>query len=288
MKPSELQALPSWQWPEDARSFLLPYLEDASAARSERLIASELAGDLVVMDDEIARALLDIVSGDKDLIEIRRAAAISLGPALEERDLEDLDPEDLDDGLGPAVSSSVFDEIRKRLHRVFLDGSVPKEVRRAALEASVRASEKWHEGAVRQAFESGDRDWRLTGLFCAQYIRGFDPEILESLDSEDEGLVLEAVRAAGARGVERAWRHVAAILSGDVDRSLLLAAIEAAPLIDAEKTAMLLPDLADSPEWAKDEDVQDAIEEALMMCEGFEGLDALDDEEEEDDDEPPY
>lgn len=287
MKPSYLQTLESWQWPADAGSSLLEYLRNPKADRSERLAASELAGDLVVMNDEIARALIEIVSSDREPSEIRRAAAISFGPALEEADLE-CDLGEIDDELGPAVSPAVFEEVRQRLHRLFLDGSVSKDVRRGILEASVRASEEWHEAAIRQAFESGDRDWLLTGTFCAQFVRGFDREILNALDSDDEDIEREAVRAAGTWGLQRAWRHLASILQQGADRELLLAAIEAAPAIDAERAPMLLVELADSPNWAEDEDVQDAIYEALAMCDGLDALEDEDEDGEDEDEGPPY
>jgi hypothetical protein len=283
-KPSHLQALESWQWPADAGSSLLEYLRDQKADRAERLAAAELAGDLVVMNDEIARALLEIVSSDEEPSEMRRSAAISFGPALEEADL-DCDLMELDDELGPAVSPAVFDEVRRRLRRLFLDASVPKEVRRGILEASVRAAENWHEPAIRQAFESGDRDWLLTATFCAQFVRGFEREILYSLDSEDEDIEREAVQAAGTWGLKRAWRHVASILREGADKELLLAAIEAAPALDGERASTLLADVADSPEWAEDEDVQSAIHEALAMCDEF---DELDDEDDEEDEDAPY
>ena len=56
----------------------------------------------------------------------------------------------------------------------FMDGDIPKDVRREILEASVRAPQDWHQEAVRMAYSSDDESWRLTAVFCMCYIRGFE------------------------------------------------------------------------------------------------------------------
>ncbi len=201
-----------------------------------------------------------IAGNPVESVELRQAAAI----ALEEYDMSSLD--ELDGFDAPPVSSGVVREVQRSLRRLFLDAGAPTDVRRTALEASVRASEAWHEGAVRGALESDDRPWRLTGVFCAQYIRGFDQQILEALESDDPGIELEAVRAAGACGLRDAWPHVAAIFRESQDKDLRLAAIEAAPSIDPEAASPLLADIADSEEAEEDEDIRDAVQEALGMC----------------------
>jgi hypothetical protein len=95
------------------------------------------------------------------------------------------------------------------------------------LEASVRAPQSWHPAAVRAAYASDDRAWRLTGVLCMRYVRGFDAQILEALGSEDPDMHYEAVCAAGAWEVDAAWPHIAALVtSGETDKPLLLAAIE--------------------------------------------------------------
>ena len=47
--------------------------------------------------------------------------------------------------------------------QALFDSSIPKQVRRRILEASVRAPEDWHQNAIRAAYSSGDKDWMLTG-----------------------------------------------------------------------------------------------------------------------------
>ena len=75
--------IPPWEWPEDADRIFLGVLGDDRTDESERLLAAELGGDFVVINDELVDALLAIVHNSKDSESLRARAAISLGPALE-------------------------------------------------------------------------------------------------------------------------------------------------------------------------------------------------------------
>jgi hypothetical protein len=55
-----------------------------------------------------------------------------------------------------------------------MDASVPTDVRRRILEASVRAPQDWHRDAIRAAYASDDDVWRLTAVFCMRSVRGFE------------------------------------------------------------------------------------------------------------------
>ena len=72
------------------------------------------------------------------------------------------------------ISEETFHRILQTLRALHEDARVPQDVRRAVLEASVRATQDWHQNAVRAAFENGERSWRLTAVFCAIYVPGFD------------------------------------------------------------------------------------------------------------------
>ena len=261
MELAALKDTPSWQWPEGTAERFLAILCDARAAESDVLIAAELAGDLTVMNDELADALISIVQSSDRSETVRANAAISLGPALEQVDIEGF--EDTDD---LPIGESTFRTIQDTLHRLYQDASVPPNLRRRILETSVRAPRDWHQEAVRTAFASDDESWRLTSVFCMQYIRGFDDQILEALNSENEDLLYEAVVAAGNWELDGAWRHVAALLtSAETDKPLLLAAIGAVASIRPREAGRLLIDLADSD----DEDIADAVDEALVMAQGL-------------------
>lgn len=267
-----LKDTPPWEWPEGTAETLLDILRDDRPSESDLLLATELAGDFTVVNDELVDALLSILRrGDKPE-EVRGRAAISLGPVLEHADTEGFeDPDDL------PITERTFHRVQESLRRLYVDASVPQEVRRRILEASVRAPQDWHRDAVRAAYGSDDALWRLTAVFCMRFVRGFDAQILEALHSDNPDIHFEAVLAAGNWGVDAAWPHVAALVtSGETEKSLLLAAIDAVASIRPHDAPELLADLADSD----DEDIADAVHEALAMAEGH----SVDDDELDDDD----
>jgi HEAT repeat protein len=263
---------PPWEWPEDAEKIFLEVLLDDHADESERLLAAELAGDSTVINDELADELLVIVSDDKESDSLRARAAISLGPALEYAHIDGFeDPDDI------PISENKFHEIQETLCKRYLDTDVPKEVRRRILEASVRAPQDWHPDAIREAYASADESWRLTAVFCMRFVRGFDEQILEALDTENQDIHYEAVCAAGNWEVDGAWSHIAAlIIAEDTDKYLLIAAIDAVASIRPQEAAEILIDLTQS----EDEDIAEAASEAMAMAGAFF------DNEDEDDESP--
>ena len=273
MNLKTLHDTPPWEWPEDAGEMFLEILRDEQADESERLLAAELAGDSTVINDELADALLSIlVSGDEPE-DLRARAVISLGPALEYADIEGFDePEYV------PISEQTFTRIQKTLRKLYMDAGVPKEVRRLILEASVRAPQDWHRDAVRAAYSSYDEDWNLTAVFSMGFVRGFENQILESLDSTNPDIHYEAVCAAGNWEVDAAWSHIAGLVTAEeTDKYLLLAAIEASASIRPDEAPEILVDLTESD----DEDIVEAAHEAMGMAQELAGLDCDEDDEDE-------
>ena len=269
---------PPWQWPSDARSVILGALVDKQANESDRGIAAELGGELVVMDDEVAESLLAIVGGTDEPEELRARAAISLGPVLEQGDTELIDEEEFDDPEGAPISLDTFRIIRDSLHKLYLDERNPKELRRRILEASVRAQQDWHTCAIRAAYSSGDREWMLTAVFAMRWVPGFDDQILEALESADPEIHFNAVKAAGGRELDAAWPHVVALVTApSTPKHLLLAAIEAAGNIRPQEAQDMLLELANS----RDEEIAAAAAAAIAMAQAMSG--GEDDEEVDDD-----
>lgn len=256
MEVSALANLPPWEWPVDAGESILEALRVGEA--DERRLAAELAGNVVVISDELVETLLSIVESTGEPPDLRAMAAISLGPTLEELDLGWLDdPED--ESVTPAVART----IQERLRAIYMDPAVPKDIRRRVLEASVRCPEDWHIGAVRAAYHSGDPDWRLTAVFCMGFVGDFDAEIVEALRTDDPDLHFEAVRAAGRALVEPAWPWISALLrSPDVDKPLLLAAIDAVAALRPHEAPEVLGELI----LVEDEEIAEAVQDALIVA----------------------
>ena len=272
MNIKTLKDIPPWQWPENAGKMFLDVLQDDHADVSDRLLAAELAGDSMVTNDDLADVLLSILCNPREPDGIRGQAAISLGPALEYADMDGFeDPDDV------PITEQMFRKIKETLHKLYMDAQTPKEVRRPVLEASARAPDNWHKDAVAVAYHSEDEDWKLTAVFCMQFIRGFDKQILESLKSQNSDIHYHAVCAAGNWEIDAAWPHIAALVTSEgTEKELLLAAIEAAAFILPHKSSEILHPLLDSD----DEDIVDAVYEALAMAGEIH-------EDEEDDDEGP-
>lgn len=254
-----LKDTPPWDWPEGAKKMFLDTLRDDRASDTERLLAAEMAGDFTVIDEEIVDALLSILQNPDAPEQLRGQVAIALGPVLEFADTEGFD----DFGDVP-IGERTFRHIQKSLHRLYADAGVPSAVRRRILEASVRAPQDWHQAAVRAAYASNDEEWKLTAVFSMREIRGFEDQILEALDSDDDEIHYQGVCAAGNWAIDSAWSHVKALVtSKKTAKALLLAAIDAVACIRPEEAATILADLTES----LDEDIVAAAHEAMLMAE---------------------
>ena len=265
MDLTRLATFPPWQWPPDIGNTLLAVLRDRKADESQHLLAAEMAGEIVAINDDLAGVLLSIVADATASDELRSRAALSLGPVLEQMDRDSIgDIPGLDDELDDQpISEHTFHRIQQSLRARYLEDDIPNEVRRRILEASVRAPADWHRDAVREAYSREDRDWRLTAVFAMQYVRGFTDEIVAALDDPDEEVRYEAVTAAGNWEVDAAWPLVSALVAApDTDKALLLAAIEAAAAIRPQEAQPLLAELSDSD----DTDISDAADNAIMMA----------------------
>ncbi len=191
---------PTWEWPEDSNTKLVEALRNDQLDESDRVLAAQLAGDFVVINEELANTLLSIVGNGQESERLRGRAAISLGPALQYADEEGFD------GLGDAeISEDGFNKILESLHSLYVDADTPKEVRRRILEVAVRTRPDQQREEVRRRYSSDDDDWKLTAVFCMRWVSGFEDHIMESLkkrqsrDSMRSGVGSRRIRAR--RGV---------------------------------------------------------------------------------------
>jgi hypothetical protein len=260
--------IPPWDWPKDVGKIFQETLDNHLADLSDRLLAAEMTGNLVVFNDALAKTLLSIVNNSDEPIELRARAAISFGPALEHVDLYGFeDPDDI------VLSEEIVGEIQASFKKFCYDADIPKEVRRHILEAAVRAPQDWHSAAVSAAFASGDEKWQCTAVFCMQFIEGFEQQILEALESESQDIRYEALLAAGNWELAKAWPSIARLFSDPgIDKTMLFAVIDAAANIGLPEAVNPLEKLM----YSDDDDIVDAANEALAMLEGGEFDDVYD------------
>ena len=201
-------------------------MRNRQADESDRLLAAELAGDFTVVNDELADALLSILRSDDEPDALRAQAAISFGPALETADegTFDGDPEEA------PITDDTFIKIKRVLQGLFMDIDVPKEVRRRVLEAAVRAPQDWHRPAISSAYTNSDPEWKLSAVFCMRFVRGFDDQISEALDSED----LAAYGNHAERAAVRIGERIQQIANHDRAHTEQLAAMLAATEDDTD------------------------------------------------------
>lgn len=271
-----LENTPSWEWPEDAVKEILAVLKNPQADIADRLLAAELAGDYTVLDNDIAAALLAIVANGDEDVDVRCEAVLSLSPALEQADIIGYDSDE-----DVPISEALFKKIKNTLKSLYADAQTPVELRRIALESAVRAPEGWHEGAVRAAYASKDDQWKLTAIYCMGFIIGFDRQILDSLESDDTEIQYQAVVAAGNWGLKEAWPYIAALLQAEeVDKMLLMAAIEAVPGVRPEEAYDILSEFTND----EDDEIAETAMEALAMVEMVDDYENGDFGEKKDDD----
>jgi len=265
---------PPWEWPRDAAIKILGVLLDLGATAADRALAVSLAGDATVINDDLAAALITIVGDEAADEALRGAAAIALGPVLEQSDSDGFDDPEL-----AAINEDSFLRIQAGLRRVYEDIATPQRVRRSALEAAVRGDEDWHAAAVRRAYDDPDQNWRLTAVFAMRFVAGFEDQILASLNDTNPDIGYEAVCAAGVWQVDGAWPHVVALAeSAETEDELRYAAIEAvAGIRPQEAVDVLLP-----MREAGNDEIAAVIDEALMMAGVYSLADEDDDLDEED------
>jgi uncharacterized protein (UPF0147 family) len=257
---NDLKDVPPWDWPEDARSVALTTLLDRTASIDDRVFAADVAGDYTVVNDAAAEALLSVIETRDEPDEVRSASAIALGPAIEQSDITDFDGNDEYEEI--LISKEMFKRVMRVLRAVHDDPAQPRDVRRRALEASVRAPRKWHTEAILAAYGSTDRLWRLTAVFGMVYVSGFNPQIVEALASDDREIHYQATRAAGAQQIGSAWDHVLKLaLSEQTETHLRAAAIDSAFRIRPAEAARKLGGLTRH----RKAEIAKAADDALMM-----------------------
>ena len=183
--------------------------------------------------------------------------------------------DDEDELAEPPTTEPMFQRIQATLQEIHADHSVPKEVRRRVLEGSVRAPP----GLASRCDSRGLLQQRRRMEANGGLLHGMDSRFRRA-NTRDAGKPksrpsLRGGEGGGNWGVDAAWPHVAALLTSEAtEKSLLLAAIEAAVWIRPREAKMILIDLADSD----DEEIAEAVSDASME----QGPDELDDKEEED------
>jgi hypothetical protein len=241
--------------PKDCRSALFEILEGDDP--DLKLRALEFTSGLVDGDPTALRHL-ELVEATGEPSEVRARAASALAPALEEYGSGWEDPY-----RSRALSRDGYRRVQNRLERVYRQAMAPKLVRRRVLEASARAPESWHRGAIRAAWKEADAAWRRTAVHAMGYVDGFEGALTEALKVDDQRIVAAALRSVAncGRVGDAAEVLVGYACSGDCSCECRVAAIEGLRFVSSRRARRVLDRLTDSPDddvagtaaWALDE-----------------------------------
>ena len=185
--------------------------------------------------------------------------------------------------LGLFVFLGELEEIEKIHYQTVYDallavfrGQDKPVVRRRALEALGYSSKDEVPAIIEESYASRDRDWQASALFAMG--RSADERwaghILAKLDSSDDDVQLEAVRAAGELELDKACKPIMDLLKNpsEVDFELKSAAVWSLSQIGGKGVREKLERMSEN---AEDEDESFFIDEALDNLDFKEGTGAL-------------
>lgn len=199
---------------------------------------------------ELMNRLIDIAQYD-DSREVRAAACSALGRFLLMGELGD-------------ISESDTTKAQEAVIHILNDLDEEVEVRRRALEALGNSSSDAVTPAIEEAYESPERLMNISAVFAMG--RSCDPRwsdtVMHELDSGDPEMRYEAARAVGELMLEDA---VAALsrMAFENDRELQDNAIWSLGEIGGREATRVLNLLAENAQDAGDEDMVEAIEDAI-------------------------
>lgn len=213
-------------------------------------------------DEAFARRLDRLLRRDADE-EVRAQAAAALGPFI-------LSAEEDDDWSPELLASHAL------LLDVAADEAASAELRRQALVAAAHSVRSSVTGLIGTFLATEDRLLRAGGLRAAGNAmdKSFARELLEALDDPDPLLRHEAAMASGDMGLGHAVAPLANLAEFDPDLEVRLAAIAALGNIGSRPAVRALERMQTRLD-PDDEDLGDAVEDALAMAELMGDLTAL-------------
>lgn len=233
--------------------FELVYHEIASIGmKDESSLVRAAAIDLMWEDEstESMRLLMNIVEQDESP-NVKARALVALGKYILLGEYEEI-PESL------AVEAQ---ELAIQFHKSMAQ---PLEVRRRALEALSNSSHAEKDKLIRDAYHSSEHLLKVSAVFAMG--RTCDDKwqdiLLDELDSSDNEIVYEAVRACGEIQLSSSIRQLGELLLGD-DREIQVMAIWSLGEIGGQHALDILYQLQETVE---DEELAEIIDEAVDVA----------------------
>lgn len=259
--------VPVWQkLPADYRRRIVSELAEASEANFDLnfdalgYIALDdtnagirsTAIDLLWADESLRllARLIDLAENDES-IEVRAAAISEIGRFILLGEYGDIPENETTRAQDVAIG-------------LLNDASEDIQVRRRALEAISNSSLEFVPEAIEEAYESDEHLMRVSSIFAMgrSYDERWNETILREMRNDDPEIRYEAARAAGELEIKDAVTLLGQIAVVD-EREIKEVAIWSLGEIGGSQAMRLLTALAEDAEEAEDEDLQEAIEDAI-------------------------
>lgn len=233
----------------DYRSIGIMALADHDAEVREKAI------ELLWEDEtlELMDRLIEMAQWD-EAVQVRSAAVGALGRFILLGELGSLS--ETESGRAQDVAVAIYSTIDEDV-----------EVRRRALEAIANCGHEIVPEAITEAYESDDPRMQASALFamgrtCDTH---WNEIVLREINNSDPAIRYEAARASGELEIEEAVPYLARLTQGR-DREIKEVAIWALGEIGGNDAMTILSALADAAEQADDEDLLEAVEEAISSA----------------------
>lgn len=262
------QLLPVWETlSNDQRATIMERLAEASEAdfvldfsavahvgyRDEYQAVRRAAVQAGWTDESVEnlRALMELVRTDPTA-EVRAQAMLQLGEFIYSGEVGDLNPEDT--FSAEELALDVLDNPDEVV-----------DVQRRALEAIAHTSRDGISARIEQAYQHEDQNMRISAV--AAMGNSCDAQwgstILAEMDSDISEMRFESVRAAGALGLRESLERLIDF-GHDADRQIQEAAIWSIGEIGGDEAIQALHNL--EAEYGDDDELAEAIDEALSMA----------------------
>jgi hypothetical protein len=212
----------------------------------------EIAIELLWEDEtlEVMNHLINVAAHDSGAA-VRAAATTALGRFILLGELGDL----------PEQDTVAAQEIAIRLLQ---DPNEPVEVKRRALEAIANCSHPIVPGAIEAAYESDEHWMRVSSLYAIgrSCDERWESIVLEALETDDAEMRYEAARAAGELEIAEAVPLLGRLLL-DNDREILEVVVWSLGEIGGKEAIRILEALAETAEETEDDDLMEAVEDAI-------------------------
>jgi len=227
---------------------VLGYLALDDADPSVRSSAIDLLWDVDSL--ELLSKLIDLAENDEST-EVRAAAISEIGRFILLGEYGDIPEQEAIKAQDVAIG-------------LLNDATEDIQVRRRALEAISNSSLEFVAETIEEAYESDEHLMRVSAVFAMgrSYDQRWTEIVLRELRSDDAEIRYEAARAAGELEIEEAVTLLGQLAVVD-EREIKQVAIWSLGEIGGTHATRLLTALAEDAEEAEDEDLLEAIEDAI-------------------------